>query len=358
MVTRSRPTSTTTPARASARKAAGTGRETAAAKQTAARPTRTGGRGATVAKAAPTKKAVNKAVPAKRAAGRSRATAAPAKRNAATPAAAKSAPTASKPAKRSAAKRPAAKAAPARRSPQRGTPSSSAATKRTAAKATPTKRAAKRTAASARAARQEDGRRLRAARNRAAVVDAVLTIIRAQAPSGGPLPGAAEVAKRAGVSERTVFRHFADLDALFLAAAAFQRPVHEAYVAPRPSAPALEDRVAEIVRLRAKLYEEIAPVRRVAVRLAVAQPVLADQINQAYDAARDQIIDTFAPELARADARRRAALEDALDVAAGWSTWDKLRAQRGLTVERTKRVQSELLTSLLEPLAKARAKRR
>src|SRR3954464_13078049 len=55
-----------------------------------------------------------------------------------------------------------------------------------------------------------DGRRLRSDRSRAAVVDALLTLYE----EGNPQPGAAEIARRAGVSERSVFRHFEDLDSL------------------------------------------------------------------------------------------------------------------------------------------------
>ncbi|MHB8437105.1 MAG: TetR/AcrR family transcriptional regulator, partial [Acidimicrobiales bacterium] len=106
---------------------------------------------------------------------------------------------------------------------------------------------------------QSDGRRLRAARNRESVVIALLDIIREQ--GGGPIPGAAEVAQRAGVSERTVFRHFADLDSLFLAAANKQRPVLDTFLGPRPDMAEPDKRIAAIVRLRSKLYNEIGPVR-------------------------------------------------------------------------------------------------
>lgn len=222
---------------------------------------------------------------------------------------------------------------------QAASPRATARTSRTAAKAQGTR---------------EDGRRLRAARNREAVVEAVLAIIRGHGPGGGPLPGAAEVAKRAGVSERTVFRHFADLDALFLAAAARMRPIHVTYLTPRPDAKDVNARIAELVRLRSKLYEEIAPVRRVANRLAVNQPVLREQVNQTLVAARQQATDTFAPELQKVDARRRAIVVDAIDIASGWTTWNELRSTNAASVERTKRVVTELLTDILEPLAKKR----
>ena len=109
---------------------------------------------------------------------------------------------------------------------------------------------------------------------------AVLDIVRERTPETMNLPGAAEVAARAGVSERTVFRHFADLDSLFMAAAAKQRPAHETYVGPRPDAPDVVARITALVRLRSKLYEEIAPVRRVAIHLSHTRPVVLEQLGR------------------------------------------------------------------------------
>ena len=201
---------------------------------------------------------------------------------------------------------------------------------------------------------KSDGRRLRAARNHEAVVGAVLAIVRERTPETMNLPGAAEVAARAGVSERTVFRHFADLDSLFMAAAAKQRPAHETYVGPRPDAPDVVARITALVRLRSKLYEEIAPVRRVAIHLSHTRPVVLEQLGQAYEAARAQVADVFAPELSRVDARRRTLLLDALDLALSWATWDTLRTNQDCSVDRARKVIVELMTALLATVPKAK----
>ena len=191
-----------------------------------------------------------------------------------------------------------------------------------------------------------DGRRLRAERNRDAVVQAVLSIIKEQ--GGGPLPGAGEVAARAAVSERTVFRHFADLDSLFLAAASQQRPVLVSYLAPVPDAPELDKRIAAIVKLRSKLYEEIAPVRRVAVRLASIHPLMAETLSEAYRAARVQVGAVFAPELKRAG-RAKPTVLDEIDLALSWPAWDTLRTRQGASVDRSRKIVTELVTAVLTP---------
>ena len=63
-----------------------------------------------------------------------------------------------------------------------------------------------------------DGRTARSARTREAVVTAVLELVRA----GNPRPTAKEIAARAGISLRSVYVHFDDLDDLFAAAGARQ----------------------------------------------------------------------------------------------------------------------------------------
>ena len=205
-------------------------------------------------------------------------------------------------------------------------------------------------------ANEEDGRRLRAARNYEAVVTAVLDIARECPPRVIYLPSAAEVAARAGVSERTVFRHFADLNALFVAAASRIRPIQEAYVGPRPNAARVADRITELVQLRSKLYEEIAPVRRVAIHLSHTHPLLVDQLAQAFTAARAQVADVFAPELSRLDSKDRSLMLDALDLAASWATWDNLRTVQDCSVPRTRQVVTKLLSDLLATVP--RTKRR
>jgi AcrR family transcriptional regulator len=177
-------------------------------------------------------------------------------------------------------------------------------------------------------------------------VGAVLEIIKEQ--GGGPVPGAAEVADRANVSERTVFRHFADLDSLFLAAAAQQRPIHVAYLAPRPAEKDLGQRITAIVKLRAKLWEEVAPVRRVAVRLT--HKTLKDQLAESAKGARDQVSAVFGPELAKAG-RDKSNVLDELDVLLSWSVWDALRAAQGASPDRARKLVTEMLTLTLAPYA-------
>ena len=66
-----------------------------------------------------------------------------------------------------------------------------------------------------------DGRIARGKRARTAIVDALLALIEA----GELRPSAARIAERAGVSLRSVFQHFRDVESLFAAMADRQRRV-------------------------------------------------------------------------------------------------------------------------------------
>ena len=92
-----------------------------------------------------------------------------------------------------------------------------------------------------------DGRTLRRTRNRTAVIAALLAIIR----EGNLRPGASEIADRAGVSHRSIFRYFDDLDDLVLTAIdhAFEEAGPLAGV-PDIGAGSLDERIATFVDAR------------------------------------------------------------------------------------------------------------
>lgn len=194
-----------------------------------------------------------------------------------------------------------------------------------------------------------DGRRLRAARNRDAVVTAVLDIIREQ--GGGPIPGAADVAERAGVSERTVFRHFADLDSLFLAAASQQRPILEHYLSQRPDMKELDKRITAVVRLRSRMFDDIGAIRRVAMRLAEAHESVGRIVNEANKAGRAQLAEVFAPELQQAGRDKNLVL-DQLQIATSWAAWEAVRLELQGGPERARKLMTSMMTTMLAPYAR------
>jgi AcrR family transcriptional regulator len=197
---------------------------------------------------------------------------------------------------------------------------------------------------------ETDGRRARAERNREAVVDAILELLR----EGNGQPGAAEIADRAGVSLRSVFRHFDDLDTLH--AVAVER--HSALIAPLfeidlPSpAPgtdhaALAGRIDALVRQRATLLEEMRPVRSVAERLRDRSAPIAAGLARSRRFLRDQLRQVFAPELDAVDGTDRRELLDALEVVSSFAAWQHLRDDQGLSKARAAAAMDRAVRALL-----------
>jgi AcrR family transcriptional regulator len=188
-----------------------------------------------------------------------------------------------------------------------------------------------------------DGRTARSARTREAVVTAVLELVRA----GNPRPTAKEIAGRAGISLRSVYVHFDDLDDLFAAAGTRQAEevAHLLYAV--DDALPLDERIAEVVRQRAAIWEVLAPVRRAALSWASSSPTLRKGNQRMANRAVKDLARVFATELEELDADRRATLTEALNVAASSGAWEVLRTERRLSVDDASAVVSESMRAVL-----------
>ena len=141
---------------------------------------------------------------------------------------------------------------------------------------------------------ESDGRHARRGRNRLAVVDAMLKLYAA----GNLDPSSDEIAERAGLSPRSLFRYFDDIDDLVRVAVARQheRVVPLAELDTDSSAP-LNERVQRLVKQRLRLFDGIASVGTVARIRAPFQPLIAAELSTARAYWRDQLRQLFAPEL-------------------------------------------------------------
>ena len=185
-----------------------------------------------------------------------------------------------------------------------------------------------------------DGRTRRRLRNREAVVDAILDLL----GEGHAQPTSAQVSERSGVSLRSIFRLFDDMESLHRSAIARQAERVAALMTPMPSTGPVADRVAALADSRAVVLEAITPVRRLAVRLAPTSPPLAAELTRAAGAFRAQVADVFAAELAPGGGT---GLLDALDVATSWEAWERLRVTQGLAVDEARAVVARLVGALL-----------
>jgi AcrR family transcriptional regulator len=174
-----------------------------------------------------------------------------------------------------------------------------------------------------------DGRAARKAATRDAIADALLDLI----AEGDLRPTAREIAAQAGISLRSVYVHFDDLEDLFCAAAAR----HLSRIAPMlktiPATGAVRERAAALMQQRARLYDRMGNVARATQLQAPFSPTLERIVNNAHVRARKEIESVFAPELATLTPARRARLVALLDVITGAHAWDVLCGSHGLSPE-------------------------
>ncbi len=183
-----------------------------------------------------------------------------------------------------------------------------------------------------------DGRVRRGAENRERIVTALMDLVR----EGTLRPTAEQVAERAGVGTRTVFRHFEDMEQLHAETSArVLEEVAPLLALPPPSGP-LAARVAELVARRAQLYEAIGPLRRAAATLRWRSKFLqAHHVGTARGLRAD--LERALPEMARLPEPASAALEQVTS----FEAWDRLRTDQRLGVERARAAMETAARALL-----------
>jgi AcrR family transcriptional regulator len=165
---------------------------------------------------------------------------------------------------------------------------------------------------------------------------------------GSLRPGAAEIAARAGVSVRTVFRHFEDLEQLFATATAHQGMRIGPLLLAAPPAGSRAGRVAALASHRAHLYERIGPVRRAALRHEPFHQAVREGLAQVRRLLRRHLLATFGPELESLDGTDRTTLVAALETATSFAAWDNLRVEQRLSVPQARAALTTTVEALLE----------
>ena len=184
----------------------------------------------------------------------------------------------------------------------------------------------------AQAPAQHAARGDRVARTREAIISSTLTL----AQDGEVSPIVRDIAKLAGVSARTVFQHFADTAELYDAVLG---RVMTSLLGEAPQLNRqlpLDQRIGVVVDQRAERYETVRPMWTFLQTLQRRSADAAAKLLQVYAGNRDQISDSFGPELSALPGEKRERTLNALNVALTPETWIVLRERLGLTVEQAR----------------------
>lgn len=184
-----------------------------------------------------------------------------------------------------------------------------------------------------------DGRSLRSVRSRQLVVEAFLDLLN----EGVVQPTALEASERSGVSMSSIFRLFDDVEAMHAAAVKTQVDRMAHLIVDLDDSAPFERRVRSLVESRARLFEAISPVRRMAVRLARTSDPIRSDLELSDEFFRAQIAELFATELAAMRPSRRRDVLDTLDAATCWETWERLRGPQAVSDRRARRIVGNLV---------------
>ena len=183
-----------------------------------------------------------------------------------------------------------------------------------------------------------DGRRQRSERSQTAIIEAALALM----DEGSLVPTAQQIADRAGVGIRSFFRHFADMDSLFLAADDMLLSSYEALFEVDDRTGALASRVARAVDLYGNAFDKLRPI----ILCTQAQLWRSPKLRENYAWHQKRLrkeLELWLPEVAELPKDRR----EAVHAVASFSMWHRLREFQGLSTKTSAEIVSSLVMDLI-----------
>lgn len=193
--------------------------------------------------------------------------------------------------------------------------------------------------------RRIDGRALRSERTKQLIIEAYLALLR-ESPQ---IPTAAQIARRAGYSVRSVFERFDDLLALSLAAAdyAFAEGLTQATIRDLDGTRA--QRLRAQVETRAGICERWLPLWRVLLHNQNESEHLKVRIGRMRDAVWARLALMYRVELGTLPDDERRMLLIALEQLTDFESWGRMRERHGLSVEAARDAWIMAIDRLLPP---------
>ena len=183
-----------------------------------------------------------------------------------------------------------------------------------------------------------DGRKQRSEDSKRKIVSAMLELVR----EGRMAPTADEVAKRAEVGLRTVFRRFKDMESLYAEMSVAINSRVESIVDRPTSGNDWRANLLELVDRRIQVYEVIMPYRVAAEALKFQSTVLLSRHMEIVREERQRLL-TLLPEQITEDQT----LIEGLEAALSFDMWNQLRNDQRLDAIDAGAVVSRIVDSLL-----------
>ena len=190
-----------------------------------------------------------------------------------------------------------------------------------------------------------DGRSLRRERNRQDIVDALLGLIE----NGETEISAALIASKAGLSERSIFRYFDDVNDLYRSVCdlAFSKEIEYALI-DDAGVGSLDTKIENFVNQRVRIYtmnEKIAPAAR---SFAFKNPIIKNQLVVGRKLLRTQIIKHFSEELSAFDKQQQQVAVAIIDSLTTFEYYDMMRSDQKMSVQAIKSILTESIRKALQ----------
>jgi len=165
-------------------------------------------------------------------------------------------------------------------------------------------------------------------------------------------PSARQVAEKAGVSTRAVFRHFSRMEALLEEVASLQVERILPRLPPVETEGPLDARVASLVEHATRANELVEPVRRASMLAEPFSPVIQATQRMVRRKAHRQIRAALAPELDVLPQARRDELSAALRALLSFACWQELRRHDGQSRAATRRLTAQMVGAVIRAARK------
>lgn len=195
-----------------------------------------------------------------------------------------------------------------------------------------------------------DGRRLRSERTRQSIMEAYIELLR-EKPE---VPTAAQIAARAGISTRSVFERFVDLQGLSLATVDYAFAVGEAQAVARNVDGDRAARIRSHVETRARTCEHWLPVWRVVIANLGRLEQLRDRVRFIRQVIVKRMELMYRPELDALSAMERRDLLIALDALIDFESWGRMREVHDLSFDEACSLWMRMIDRMLPPTPPSR----
>lgn len=172
----------------------------------------------------------------------------------------------------------------------------------------------------------EDGRRQRSKASRDKMVAAMIELVR----EGAIMPSAEQVATRAQVGLRTVFRQYKDMETLYAAMLGGLSQYYEGWADPL-TAPDWQGQLVELTERRATTFERLLPFKRAGDAHRHMSPSIEAENTRMLALMRARLR-SLVPETAEMIAF------ETLDLMTSFAAWQRLRSEQNLSVEQAREV--------------------